>query len=159
MLLSRMQSICIFSLFTCCVYVNSQQLSGKFRTSELMRSQSDQKGLWTVNFVATFLLGSFRGAVQLGEPDMKNEEDDTRDNFERVVNAKLTWAHNLRHFYMVTGSGQTENRILSNATACHNSTAHYRGIIPHNAFEMYRCHGIMVLHLPHCDNSGWGSQV
>ena len=75
----------------------------------------------------------------------------------------MTWARYVRHFFVVTGAGEAEKRILADRTHCVNVTAHHGmehiGVL-HTAdnYQMYQCGGIHVLHFPMCDGTGWGSK-
>ena len=62
-------------------------------------------------------------------------------------------------FYIVTGAGGPESRVLPNTKYCKSNTAHMRNYLEHvhantSKFEVYTCgegrEEINVLHLPHC---------
>lgn len=100
--------------------------------------------------IAVFLLSTFQNAKDLGESNESKHEF-----FSRVLAAKLTWGLRIQEFYMVTGNGDSESRVLSNGNICTNHTKEYN----HNELttsrgnmEIYKCREVLVLHIPFCSN-------
>ena len=108
--------------------------------------------IWVTN-IAIFLLGSFRNSESLLQTSRSGEID----FFSRIEAAKLTWAKNVKHLYYVTGSGEFEDKVLSNSNLCLNISSQAIPVVHRNSRqEMYHCAGIHILHFKHCDNKSWG---
>ena len=150
-------TILAFANFIGYTLSKSIPLSDSTNTYKLLNAQSHEK----IDFIAIFLLASLKNAIQLGEsPQFSHGRDE--DFFARVTAAQQTWGYNVRNFYAVVGNGPEEKRILSNTSACHSITKHYRDIlkkVPDFKEEIYRCGSTKILFLPYCDSSAWGPNV
>lgn len=126
--------------------------SGLYKEYDKSSILHSRKYEYQVHNVGVFILGSFKGAVKFGEKEI----DDQIDYYNRAEAAVLTWGSHAKVFYMVTGSGDSEKRILNNISYCNDYSTYYHGLLNRNYFEIYRCGIVNVLHLPHCDGSNWG---
>lgn len=117
-----------------------------------------------VDDIAVFLLGTLSNTVQFGEK--QSEKHGADYFFERVVAARMTWARYVKHFFVVTGAGDAEKRVLANPSYCTNLTGHHVGAGGlnnnfHNqihSFQMFQCAGIHILHFVRCEGTSWGSK-
>ena len=115
-----------------------------------------------INDIAVFLLGTLKDTTQFGEPKPAGHGHDYF--FERVLASRMTWARYIKHFYVVTGTGDAESRVLNNPQYCSNVTQHgsagsiddmhYTSTKSHH--KMYLCANIHILHFPRCEGTAWG---
>lgn len=147
--------------------VKEPYMSGKFASAR-SHAEHPANASERIANIAIFLLGSMKDAF---EQNLKRTSF-----FGRLVAARYTWARHVNHFYMVTGEGNNENKILSNDKYCRNVTLtvhHHMGsrflgndmrneTSSLNSYEVYECRpnsaflGITVLHFPQCTSDGWG---
>ena len=109
------------------------------------------------NNVAVFRLGSMKNAIMLGE---KVPSGDYHDFHKRVLASRMTWARHLHYFFMVTGKGESERRVLERSEHCRNISDHYVKLLRGGGRQqVYDCgHGISVLHLPQCNGESWWAE-
>ena len=101
--------------------------------------------------LSIFLLSTFTNAQEVGVYDNNIKFD----FFSRVIASKLTWGKRINEFYMVTGDGDVERKVLYNNSICTNHTNDYINgelITQKGTMEIYKCLDINVLHIPFCSN-------
>ena len=138
----------------------SQYLSANFDKSSAGAYGKLTDPKVVLNNVAVFLLGTMYGAKEFGA--------DTNEHafYERSVAARMTWARHAKVFYIVTGKGGSEDKVLNKDNkGCREGTKHFREMLKNHhakpqSYEMFHCGepelGMNVLHLAQCEGSYWG---
>lgn len=102
--------------------------------------------------LSIFLLSTFNNAQEV---DIYNDNFKF-DFFSRIIASKLTWGRRIDEFYMVTGDGDIERKVLRNHSICTNHTSDYiNGELitqKRGNMEVYKCLDLQVLHIPFCNN-------
>lgn len=115
-----------------------------------------------VNNIGAYILGTMFGATEYGETPSTGHPHNGANFWQRAIMAAYSYARHAPHFYVVTGAGQAEQRILGKHPKCIDLTAEYKeklvGAPDSFKFEMYNCDGIKVLHFPECNGDSWGSK-
>ena len=115
------------------------------KTFEKLVNHNGHHNIFTTVFIISTFANSKEFDTNLGHTDY----------VEMLRALRQTWAAEIKHFYMLTGDGQVERRVLANTNLCQNLTNHYikevAHIDPHAREQVYNCNGIKVLHMPYCD--------